>query len=586
MEKLNQAFKQYDRNFECSRTKMHAIVNGPFLKMALSAMKHDLKNANSIAIHFDSTTMHNKRMLTIFAKAYIPSKGHIIRCIDLRPIIKEDHETLSKCIIDAITNASIDNEKVVALVSDNANTNLGGVNHALGDNVATYLQKKFNRNIIRYGCKGHIINNGFKESCKIIKPLFNMKKSVNMVYSYFNQKPIRRDELAQLKKSKGTPNEKEQSFAFVRNFVETRWLSAYNSLHSLLPNFEILREYFAKKYRTACEEQAKKKSQENKKEKVDKLKLLNEFFSNNLNFVLVDVLEQISFHYFTAALKIQGNDITIMEGLQILDELYNFCRNQNFKSRNGIIEKRETKEKISKLTLEQVQTLKNGIDNFLETSAFYFENWLKPYGKFRNFQWALFADYKRVGITENKIKETIEVLKDCGVFTAPLNDDDLETEIQIINELAMDDKFPNEDTTIDKWNFIFKTAFDNGITFPVMEKVMAAILSISPTNAVSESIFSKVKHFWTDDKSNIKFLSILAYFMIKYNLNMSLADFKELLSSDQEFLESLRTTEKYTHAKKLDFSDESESLITKFMENYGKELIETEYVFDDDFIHY
>lgn len=574
MEKFNNVFQLYDRNFTCSRSKLHAIVKGTFLKKAISVMEDDLKDVKSVAICFDSTTMRNTRMLTIFAKFYKPSVGHITRCIDLRPITNENHQTLSNCILDAVRNASIDTNKVSALISDNAPVNLGGVNHAFGDNVATRLQVQFGHELMRIGCQGHITNNALKKSFKQLNPLFNVKRAINKTFSYFNQKPIRRDELRKLKGAR---------VSFVKNFVPTRWLSAYNSLNSLLPNFEILRAYFSKKCEIDDEDELSDDEDEEKKENT--AQVLNEFYSDNLNFVWVDVLEQITYQYFLAAAKIQGADVTIMEGLSLLDELLKFCQNENRKSRNGILEKTATKEKMANLTTDQIQTLVNGIDAFLKTSADYIRNWLKPYEDFKNFEWILFPDVTRRGVFENQVLETIQILKDHGVLTIPQDLTKLKYEVASVTLAAFHDDFPINSTAIGKWNFIFDYASRSGICLSIMEEVIAAILSLSPSNAISERIFSEIKHFWTDRKSTIDFLSILAHFMIKYNLNLTFDDFLALLSNDQNFLETLRANEKYEFAARSGFSDETdgnESLITKY---FKKELLETEIVFEDDAIY-
>lgn len=620
METLNQVIKLYDSNFECSRTKRNAIIKGPFFEQAIIAMQKDLQKAKFIAIHFDATTMHNTKMLVLFAKCYVPQIGHIVRCIDLRPITNEDSETVTKCIKDGLTNANIDFEKVIALIADNTNTNFGGPKLQDGTNVATKLKSVLGHPIIKVGCEGHIVNNAFKHSCDTIKKHFNLKTAINDVFNYFHQRPKKREEFLNLKRSDVTDGN-DGSFDFVKRFVVTRWLSAYQSLQSLNPNFQVLNKYFENKTKTkgGVKNSSKPSTSKTKKEddaseyKIDvhqdaeKAANLHKFFSNSLNFAWAAVLEQITKKFHDVALKVQATNITIMEGLNLIEDLITFCQNENKKSRNDLLDQWEVKEKTNNCSENQVKELEKGIDLFLATSADYFDIWIKPYHQFKCFNWALFSAPAQFGVTANDVNNAMQMLITNGVSTLPSNIRGLYEEINYVNDTTNSSDFAKNKTTIDKWNFIFQTALNDKVSLPIMETVSSAILSISPSNSVSESIFSEIKHFWTDDKSNINFLSILSHFMIKYNLKMSLHEFAEFLSNDDAFLNSIRKTEKYSTEKLLKqtqqkvarklFPDpdqeeepeqttESQSILSIYLQTFGKVKLDTQIIFDENFIPY
>ena len=234
-------------NFKCARTKIAAIIKAVLCRKAYESMQDDMKKASTVAIHIDSTTLHNTKIFVILAKYFLPLEGIQVRCLDVRNIEEETAAKIVSYILDAVDNAGIDRAKVKILCADNMNTNFGGPTQQGFQNVANLLEQTLGHGIFRCGCLAHIENNTFRKVCTVLfqKRIFKLSSALKRLYNYFNQQIRPREALRRHWIRAGNhPND----LPYLRKYGETRWLSAEYSIQNMRRMWQVLNSYFTEKW--------------------------------------------------------------------------------------------------------------------------------------------------------------------------------------------------------------------------------------------------------------------------------------------------------------------------------------------------
>ncbi|KAH9395157.1 hypothetical protein TYRP_005229, partial [Tyrophagus putrescentiae] len=220
-----------DRNYRQARTKATAVIKVCLLKVAISHMRSIFETAQSVAIHFDSTTINSKKILVITAKSYIPEKGIVTQIIDLQSVITETADDLAEHIMVAVRNAGINPINVHSLCADNANVNFGVtfngkilVPYIQGQNAATKLEREMEHSLIDIGCFAHIFNNGYEKGYKAFESFFNMERIVFSTRNSFHQK------VQPTEAFKKIAQEEQINLLKLKTLSFTRWASLYNAL--------------------------------------------------------------------------------------------------------------------------------------------------------------------------------------------------------------------------------------------------------------------------------------------------------------------------------------------------------------------
>lgn len=303
---------EMDVNFKCSRKKLSAIINVVLCEKAIQRVKDDLIEASTIAIHFDTTTLHNTKIITIMAKYYLPLMGPQVRCLDVRSIITETAENICEYIMEVIENANLDVNKTKILCADNTNTNFGGFTQAGINNVANKFQEEVNHGIIRNGCLGHILNNAFSLVGKNLKKdfKFDLSDALNRPFFFFYQKVKIRESFQLFCLSKGLRTE---NIYPLRKYGKTRWLSAFISLENMKKMYGTLTAYF-------LYEEEKNRSLPEAKRSSD-ITSNNAFFSKATNHVWILLLHKFSWDFYHISVSMQGRHASLISGLAQIDKL-------------------------------------------------------------------------------------------------------------------------------------------------------------------------------------------------------------------------------------------------------------------------
>jgi hypothetical protein len=89
----------------------------------------------------------------------------------------------------------------------------------------------------------------------------------------------------------------------------------------------------------------------------------------------------------------------------------------------------------------------------------------------------------------------------------------------------------------------------NGNTTPNMTKIVSYLFSIPCSNAFVESIFSKMKHSWTDYRNKMDVTLVAAELKIRTNCDYSCSYFHDYILSQPSLLKKIRTDGKYERKK-------------------------------------
>ncbi|CAF1553526.1 unnamed protein product [Didymodactylos carnosus] len=89
----------------------------------------------------------------------------------------------------------------------------------------------------------------------------------------------------------------------------------------------------------------------------------------------------------------------------------------------------------------------------------------------------------------------------------------------------------------------------NGNTTPNMTKIVSYLFSIPCSNAFVESIFSKMKHSWTDYRNKMDVQLMAAELKLRTNCEYTCSYFHDYVLSQPVLLRKIRTNEKYERKK-------------------------------------
>ena len=78
-----------------------------------------------------------------------------------------------------------------------------------------------------------------------------------------------------------------------------------------------------------------------------------------------------------------------------------------------------------------------------------------------------------------------------------------------------------------------------------MKKLVSIFLSIAPSNAFCESVFSLVNNVWTDERNSFKISTVNAFICVKANSEFDCSKSFELFLSDSQLLKKATEKGKY-----------------------------------------
>lgn len=96
-------------------------------------------------------------------------------------------------------------------------------------------------------------------------------------------------------------------------------------------------------------------------------------------------------------------------------------------------------------------------------------------------------------------------------------------------------------------NFWCKVFQSDGYRFPNLYQIVSFVLSIPPSNAYCERIFSVVLNLWNNERNRLEVCSVMAEILTFFNYDMNCEEFRKFISmpKQNEILSAVKSNQKY-----------------------------------------
>ncbi len=311
-----------DSNYSSSASKSAAICKGLFGTKAEQELRSDLEKVNHIAIAFDSSSIHNIKVLPLLAIFFHRRKGLQHRLLALVDLKQGGTADCTVWAIKKVLEIYRISHKISAIVADNCPTNFGSVDRQGPNNIFQQLTeeynfiKKFNSNfnnsIFRYGdkligvgCLAHIVNNALKNS---VEKLNFGEKNLNIflgqIHQFFMHSSSNRiNNIFQIRAQLGCEQAYSNNKPPTKSYSKTRWLSTGPAIDAIINQWHLLDIYF---------------QMEPEGKHVDSFK---KFFENRNSFPLLITLRSLATEVEEVVCIMEGKDVDLMSAIKIFDEL-------------------------------------------------------------------------------------------------------------------------------------------------------------------------------------------------------------------------------------------------------------------------
>lgn len=455
----------------CGRTKAESILKNVLCPMFCEQVVNDLKD-NYFSISTDASNKGNRKFHPVCVQYFTKEKGI---CKKLLNFVESPFDTSDNIVHSLKSTLDLHNlnlSKVSAFSADNTNANMGKTRSAFT------LLKGDNPHLLKAGCLCHVINNAFRHAMDMLE--VDVESAVMKMYSYFSSSSARRESLKEFYEFV------DLNYTDLLRHVTTRWLSFAPAVDRIIRNWPALMSYFISE-------------QDNLPKHLVKLLYLNEESTvescetNDLSLVL-HFISNIATVFEVASKKLQNENTVASELYEVMTKLVAQLDNRINDQFFGAF----TTKVLKRLPEHKQICIKNQLNLFLQTAANYCRKWFD------------FSDKNPLYIIKpiNLDKELcfqdlttiVEELNIDGV-----NEDNLYEEFSIVKDII---KPLSEDKEMDvgsKWQMIFrmsKVDLDN------LFKIAAFCLSIPPSNAFVERVFSHMNLKWTDVRNRCSLLQI------------------------------------------------------------------------------
>jgi len=198
----------------------------------------------------------------------------------------------------------------------------------------------------------------------------------------------------------------------------------------------------------------------------------------------------------------------------------------------------KTRKAFENLTALKRNELEDSFVTFYSNSLDYLNMWLAPLDEFKanELNWLLLDECPKL----NDISKCYK--KFCSSI-----DEDEEIDCLIDELVQLEDVYLKLIKTnfvkmeiAEKWSTILKNK-----NLKHIRKLVCILLSIGPSNAFCESIFSKVSALWTDEKNRFKPNTVNAIIACKENAEFNCSQSFQLFMSNPELLKMAKSNSKY-----------------------------------------
>ncbi|CAF5111813.1 unnamed protein product, partial [Rotaria sp. Silwood1] len=501
----------------CGKTKARSItcnVLGPYFTRKLI---DDLSKAQFYSISVDASNKGNRKMFP-FAVQYFAETGVARGLVEF---IEDPHESANdivKNICKIIKDHNLKIENLTSLGADNANVNFGEYHSVFK------LLKDLQPRLRKGNCYGHVLHNSVKTAHDDLP--IDIETILCKAYSYFSRSAKRLESL-------------KEYFEFVQvdfdvllKHISTRWLSLLPSIERLLEKFEPVKQFFLNQPTSTKAQQ-----------------VLNAFFQNDEGLCILNFLQNVLTEIQKAELQLQRSNTTVVDLHFIITNLINKLRQKLVDKFYG------NKTRLILNQLKQIDQAKNeeltkAFELFIDTVIVYIKSYFDSDNEFyeklsffnaKSFEFLTwekcldvvdilhiddldidklhneFCDIKYlydnlnkrniklsdqinsyISSKTNSISSSTKISLECIAF------DDVDDEN--IAQVPEDHNIDNSIRSDQLWSFLLNY---NPNSAPNLYKLICYVFSIPCSNSYVESIFSHMKHVWSDyrNRMDIKLVS-------------------------------------------------------------------------------
>ena len=187
---------------------------------------------------------------------------------------------------------------------------------------------------------------------------------------------------------------------------------------------------------------------------------------------------------------------------------------------------------LRKMSLDDQKTFCELADRFFVQALKYLED------RF-DYNDTVFATIKSLNLSENKPIQWKEILELCNKTGINMDTDKLYAEITKFNSLV--EKIPTDLPIDRKWSYFFKREK----TCMELLKVISFVLSVPPSNAYTERVFSLMNHAWSENRNRLTVSMVKSELQVRLNFNLSCIEFKSFIEQNQSLILAAKSNSKY-----------------------------------------
>lgn len=503
----------------CGRTKSEAIVKEVLGHLAEKLVVDALKSTDNGTVHFsvmtDTSNKGNRKMYPICVQYFSFDRGCQTKLLDFVECSFETSDAISNNILQTLEKFDLNIENVTAFSADNTNANFG-----IHRSAYTLLKEK-KPNLLKAGCLAHVLNNTFKFALN--KLAFDVEGVVLKIFSHFQSSSLRREDLKEFIEYT------ELEWRELVKHVPTRWLSLGPAIERILKFFPALMSYFI--------------SKEN-----DYSNALRDLLSLT-GFETEDSINDLEYSKTSLYLSFSANVCSLFEKSNMILQRSDTTSTELFQIMNTLLTQLNTRieenffgsfiRKAKNHANEEVlQQAMSDFKIFYENARSYLES---------HFDFSDQNPFKSIAcLSLNREMSFDELMEAVTALRINNNvaEDNLFDEYSLIKP-SLPVVVKSEDFTVEqKWASLF-SCVKNENQLPELRKVVSCALSIPPSNAYVERVFSQMSLKWTKTRNQCSVKLIRAELMISLNMDMTCSEFISKYKNDKKLLSAARNEKKY-----------------------------------------
>lgn len=505
------------KKIACGRTKAESITTNVLGPKAESIVLSDLINDKVyFSVATDTSNKGNRKMYPICVQYFSFTDGRQTKLLDFFEEPSETAEAICKSITSTLSKHRLSMSSVSAFSADNTNANFGKHKSAY-----TLLHNENNK-LIKSGCLAHIVNNAFKHGLQKLD--FDVETVVLKIYSHFSSSASRREDL------KSFFDFAQVDWEELIKHVPTRWLSLGPAIDKILKFYPALISYFIS-IGDECPKVLQKLLSINADTDKDQ-----ENYLHTKTFIYLSFSANVIQIFQQTSKRLQNMDTSATELYEIMDSL-----------KTNLTERLE-QQFFGAHFISCCQHLKaNKYEKFKKVFGLFFVNVNTYLSKWFNF-------------SDDNIFKVIECLK----LNNEISYNDLMKVVKTLQleNISLDGLF-NEYCTIkpilnivcseeqnvySKWTKIFSSGTKEN--FKNIFLLVSYVLSIPPSNAYVERVFSIMNQKWSKQRNRCNVGLIKSELQISLNFEENCSDFIEKIKLDEDLLQAVISNQKYSFKTK------------------------------------